>query len=129
MGKRDYKKEFCALMDRFAFRYPRWQIWNDFLSLSAISLANAMPVPEKEEREKQYLSIINSYPKEAQEVFPEMLGLVVLALGKTRSRISWEACTTTLGCTRSGKGSSLRPTISAISCPSCSLPGMKKRNC
>lgn len=80
MEKKDYKKEFCALMDRFAFRYSKWQIWNDFLSLSVISLANVMPVPEKEEREKLYLSIIGSYQKEDQEVFPKMLELVVLAL-------------------------------------------------
>lgn len=80
MEKKDYKKEFCALMDRFRFRHSRWQVWNDFLSLSAISLANVMPGPEKEEREKQYLSIINSYQKEEQEVFPQMLGLVVVAL-------------------------------------------------
>ncbi|MDE7247811.1 MAG: N-6 DNA methylase [Lachnospiraceae bacterium] len=80
MEKKDYKKEFCALMDRFAFRYSKWQIWNDFLSLSAISLANVMPVPEKEEREKLYFSIIGSYQKEDQEVFPKMLELVVLAL-------------------------------------------------
>ena len=80
MEKKDYKKEFCALMDRFRFRHSRWQVWNDFLSLSAISLANVMPGPKKEEREKQYLSIINSYQKEDQEVFPQMLGLVVLAL-------------------------------------------------
>ena len=80
MEKKDYKKEFCALMDRFAFRYSRWQVWNDFLSLSAISLANVMPAPEKEEREKQYLSIMDKYQKEEQEAFPKMLGLVVLAL-------------------------------------------------
>lgn len=80
MEKKDYKKEFCALMDRFRFRHSRWQVWNDFLNLSAISLANVMPGPKKEEREKQYLSIINSYQKEDQEVFPQMLGLVVLAL-------------------------------------------------
>ena len=80
MEKKDYKKEFCALMDQFAFRYSRWQVWNDFLSLSAISLANVMPVPEKEEREKQYLSIMDKYQKEEQEAFPKMLGLVVLAL-------------------------------------------------
>ena len=67
-------------MDRFRFRHSRWQVWNDFLSLSAISLANVMPGPKKEEREKQYLSIINSYQKEDQEVFPQMLGFVVLAL-------------------------------------------------
>ncbi|MCM1412200.1 MAG: N-6 DNA methylase [Lachnospiraceae bacterium] len=80
MEKKDYKKEFCALMDRFAFRYSRWQVWNDFLSLSAISLANVMPTPEREEREQQYLSIIGGYQKEEQEIFTEMLGLVTLAL-------------------------------------------------
>lgn len=80
MEKRDYKKEFCTLMDKFAFRYSRWQVWNDFLSLSAISMANVMPTPEKEEREEKYCSIINSYRKEEQEIFPQMLNLVVLAL-------------------------------------------------
>lgn len=80
MEKRDYKKEFCTLMDKFAFRYSRWQVWNDFLSLSAISMANVVPTPEKEEREEKYHSIISSYRKEEQEIFPQMLNLVVLAL-------------------------------------------------
>ena len=80
MEKRDYKKEFCALMDKFAFRYSRWQVWNDFLSLSAISLANVIPTPEKEEREKTYHAILSSYREEEKEIFPQMLNLVVLAL-------------------------------------------------
>lgn len=80
MKKIDYKKEFCTLMDKFAFRYSRWQVWNDFLSLSAISMANVVPTPEKEEREEKYRSIISSYRKEEQEIFPQMLNLVVLAL-------------------------------------------------
>ena len=80
MEKRDYKKEFCTLMDRFAFRYSRWQVWNDFLSLSALSLANVIPGPEKEGREERYRTIMDGYRKEEQEIFPQMLGLVVLAL-------------------------------------------------
>ena len=80
MEKRDYKKEFCTLMDKFAFRYSRWQVWNDFLNLSAISMANVLPTPEKEEREEKYRAIISSYRKEEQEIFPQMLNLVVLAL-------------------------------------------------
>ena len=78
MKKRDYKKEFSTLIDKFAYRYSRWQVWNDFLSL--LSLANVMPGPENGEREEQYLSIMDSYQKEDQEAFPKMLGLVVLAL-------------------------------------------------
>ncbi len=80
MEKKDYKKEFCTLMDRFAFRYSRWQVWNDFLSLSALSLANVIPGPEKEGREERYRSIMDGYRKEEQEIFPQMLGVVVLAL-------------------------------------------------
>lgn len=80
MEKRDYKKEFCTLMDQFAFRYSKWQVWNDFLSLSAISMANVIPTPEKEEREEKYHAIISSYREEEREIFPQMLHLVVLAL-------------------------------------------------
>lgn len=80
MEKRDYKKEFCALMDKFAFRYSRWQVWNDFQNLSAISLANVVPTAEKEEREKTYHAILSGYREEEKEIFPQMLNLVVLAL-------------------------------------------------
>ena len=64
MEKRDYKKEFCTLMDKFAFRYSRWQVWNDFLSLSAMSLANVMPAPESGEWEERYHAILSSYREE-----------------------------------------------------------------
>ena len=67
-------------MDKFAFRYSRWQVWNDFLSLSAISLANVIPTPEKEEREEKYHAILSGYREEEREIFPQMLHLVVLAL-------------------------------------------------
>lgn len=80
MKKRDYKKEFCTLMDQFAYRYSKWQVWNDFLNLSAISLANVMPGPKNEKRENQYISIIDSYQEKDKEVFPKMLELVVQAL-------------------------------------------------
>ena len=80
MKKRDYQKEFCSLIDRHASRYSRWQIWNDFLYLTAAALANVFPVPEREEREKQYLSVIGRYTAEEQKIFPEMLTIVTLAL-------------------------------------------------
>ncbi len=80
MKNRDCKKEFCTLMEKFAFSHSKWQVWNDFLNLSAISLANVVPTPEKEEREEKYLSIINSYQEKEQEIFPQLLNLVVMAL-------------------------------------------------
>lgn len=80
MKGQDYQKEFCCLIDRYAYRYSRWQIWNDFLYLSATALVNVFPIPEQEEREEQYLSVIGRYTEEEQEIFPEMLAIVMLAL-------------------------------------------------
>lgn len=80
MKKRDYKKEFCALISQLAPQYSKWKIWTDFLDLSAISMANVIPTPEMKAREEKYHSIINSYRKEEQEIFAQMLSLVVLAL-------------------------------------------------
>ena len=80
LKERNYQKEFCNLIDRYAYRYSRWQIWNDFLYLTAVALANVFPVPEREEREKQYLLVIGRYTEEEQKIFPEMLTIVTLAL-------------------------------------------------
>lgn len=75
-----FKKEFLKVMDKFSGRYSKWQIWTDFLYLSAAAIANVVPVAEREEREKRYLEIINRYDKEHQELFPQLFGLVVMAL-------------------------------------------------
>ena len=38
------------------------------------------PSSEREEREKQYLSVIGRYTAEEQKIFPEMMSIVTLAL-------------------------------------------------
>ncbi|MBO5386870.1 MAG: N-6 DNA methylase [Lachnospiraceae bacterium] len=80
MKTEEYLKHFCKLMDKFSYKYSKWDIWNDFLYMSAISLANSVPVYEREEREKQYLKIINKYNKEEQSTFIEMFRVVIEAL-------------------------------------------------
>ncbi len=80
MEKRDYQKEFIQIFKRLSYRYSQWQIWNDFLYLSAVAMANVVPVKEREEREKQYVSLINRYAKEEQELLTQLYAFVVLAL-------------------------------------------------
>jgi len=80
MKTEEYLKEFCKLMDKFNYKYSKWDIWNDFLHMSAISMANSVPVYEREEREKLYLKIINRYNKEEQNTFIEMFRVVIEAL-------------------------------------------------
>lgn len=77
---KDYKKEFLTAFHKFLGRYSSWQVWNDFLTLSACSMVNVVPTPEREKREEEYLSVIKRYAKEDQERFSELFGILVLAL-------------------------------------------------
>jgi len=78
--KETYRKEFMTLFDKFSYRYSNWQVWNDFLLMTAVSFANAIRTPEWEKREQEYLAVISRYKKEEQEFFPQMIGMATLAL-------------------------------------------------
>ena len=80
MQKTDYKKEFIKTFDMFRGRYSKWQVWNDFLYLTAVSMANLFPTAEKQKREAQYYEIWNKYPKELQKLFPSLIDIVTAAL-------------------------------------------------
>lgn len=80
MKESKYIKEFLNVFDKFSYRYSRWQVWSDFLYLSAAALANVVPTNGRDEREKQYLEIINKYPPEYQKLFSELLGFIILGL-------------------------------------------------
>lgn len=80
MSEDKYIKEFLAVFDRFSYRYSKWEVWNDFLYLSAASMANVVKTDEWEEREKRYLEIIHKYPEEYHSLFPELLGFIMLGL-------------------------------------------------
>lgn len=84
VGLGGHRKNFVDLLNTFSkYGYSRWQVFTDFLQLSAISLANCdryCLVNEQatiDEREKQYLNTIGKYKKEVQELFPQMLYEVV----------------------------------------------------
>ena len=80
MQKTDYIKEFISILDKFGYKYSKWQIWNDFLYLSAVSMANLFPTAEKKERETQYQEIWNKYPEELQKLLSQLLSIVIVAL-------------------------------------------------
>lgn len=77
-GQTDFVKLFTVLCGK----YSDWQVWSDFVTLSAIAVSNAMDQTGEphEEREHRYLDIINSYPKDEANLFPELLAMMTLAL-------------------------------------------------
>lgn len=65
-------KRFRYLSDR----YGRWDVWADFITMSACSLC----LSDRQKREEEYASIVKKYHPEEVQKFAEMFALVVEAL-------------------------------------------------
>lgn len=76
----DYRKEIVKLIGELGYRHSTWQVFSDFVEMSAIAISNSVDWIHKQEREKRYLEIINIYQKSEQQLFPKMLGYLVNAL-------------------------------------------------
>lgn len=76
-----YEEAYSSLLKeiRSVAKYKhRYDVFRDFVTMSAIALANA--VHKQEDREEEYLKLIGSYEKTDQLAFPKLLGLLVQAL-------------------------------------------------
>ena len=76
-----YEEAYSSLLKeiRSVAKYKhRYDVFRDFVTMSAIALANA--VHKREDREEEYLKLIGSYEKTDQLAFPKLLGLLVQAL-------------------------------------------------
>lgn len=79
MSKPDWKAEFCTTMSKLSRHRSIWQVWSDFIFLSASTISNRIRTKTWNEREKEYLSIIHTYPKDEQKILSQLLGTVQLA--------------------------------------------------
>lgn len=77
--KSDQQKEFCSLIQEISRKYSIWQVWNDFLQLSAIALANAFPNERYQEREERFQLVRKKYTEDEYQAFSHLLALVTLA--------------------------------------------------
>ena len=71
----EVRKEFLAAFRGIALYKHRYDVFRDFVTMSAISLRNAVVM--NDELEKEYLAIIGSYQKPDQLQFPKLLALLV----------------------------------------------------
>lgn len=83
MGRAVYRprgerqKEIVKLMQSLSGRYSLWEIWQDFIVMSAISIANVFQGPHREQREKMYLERARRYTSDELKCFAQMLSEVV----------------------------------------------------
>lgn len=72
----DCQKNIVKMLDSLCGRYSRWEVWQDFITMSAISIANVLGGPHKEVREREYMNHASRYSAAEIEVFAQMLGEV-----------------------------------------------------
>ena len=77
-GQAEFQKVFAKLCNTKS----AWQAWSDFVEMTAISISNSCEIRSKvkQEREERYMSIIGQYSKGEQDLFPELLGILVASL-------------------------------------------------
>ncbi len=70
-------KDLCNALIAVSDRYSIWQIFEDWLMMSSISISNAVDWQFKEEREKIYLETIEKYNKNELNQMASCLGILV----------------------------------------------------
>lgn len=81
VGKTD-DQPFIKLYRELTYRWTPWEVWQDFITMYACSISNAVDKSHFDEREDLYLKRIHKYGKKEQEIFPQLAAEVVLALEK-----------------------------------------------
>lgn len=71
---------FIKLYRELTYRWTPWEVWQDFITVYACSISNAVDKSHFDEREDLYLRRIQKYNKKEQEIFPQLAAEVVLAL-------------------------------------------------
>jgi len=74
--QKELVKTFSALCDR----HNRWQVWSDFISMSAIAISNTVDLAHAEEREKTYMTLAKRYNSAEMNVFSDMLAQMIVAI-------------------------------------------------
>ncbi len=77
-GQTEFQKVFSSLCNSKS----AWQVWSDFVEMTAIAISNSCEIRPKvkQDREERYHSIINSYTAEEQKVFPQLISILTMAL-------------------------------------------------
>lgn len=74
------KNEFMRTFHILSYSHNKWDVWNDFIYMSACTFSNVFDKKNYAKREEEYLRIIKKYNTNEQKLFPKLLAKVVNAL-------------------------------------------------
>lgn len=81
-GSTEWKKKFIDNFNQLCNQHSSWQVWQDFVNMSACAIANAVDRrPDVwKTREDSYMETVQRYSKEELELISELLSITTLAL-------------------------------------------------
>lgn len=84
------KKGMIKLINQLSYKQPTWQIFTDFLELSALAISNSVDYRKYREREEKYKFIMQKYSEEERRIFPQMLTELTITLEENISDVLGE---------------------------------------
>lgn len=81
-GSTEWEKEFLTVFNYLCKSRRSWEVWQDFVTMSACAIANAVDWRNDvwKKREGKYMAIVKNYTKDETNHISELLGIVTMAL-------------------------------------------------
>ena len=73
-------EKFLSIFEKLTCRYASYDVWKDFIIVSACAISNSCDKINYDERESLYKETIKKYNKQEQNLFPELFAEIVLQL-------------------------------------------------
>lgn len=80
IARNEYQREFIKLFDSMCGKHSRYEVWQDFVLLTAIEISNTVDEAHREERNKTYQTVIGKYTENEREPFAAMLAQIVMGI-------------------------------------------------
>lgn len=77
-----YQKRFIEIFDRLCRSRQPWQVWSDFVTMSATAISNSVNADQADTRERRYQEIVSGYQPVERKLFPHLVAETVNALEK-----------------------------------------------
>ena len=89
----DHQKNFLKIFNGLTGKHSRWEIWEDFVTLTAIEISNSTDKVNATERTKMYQTIISKYSAKERDGMAECWPRWSWAWNRTPTKISSAPCT------------------------------------
>ena len=76
-GKNEHQRELEKIYNRLCYRFSRYEVWQDAIWMFACTISNAIDQRYAEEREAQYMRIVQKYSADERELFPRLFGSII----------------------------------------------------